>query len=221
MSPNGHCHVIYASQSYKSSYGTTYLVNLCGPPCFGHFLSAADHPSGNRCMTLPRAVTLLTLLHLAPAGGSPQEVLHIVERAAARKRHSSQVVKPALNALKILTKCCCRVPSCTACSIRASLASYLAALGPQSAQHRDILSSRMMLSSPNDGASPSLLAVRARRAIFGDRHHCCRLLQVGLLPPEVAKVEAVKLRNARCAHRKVPSHQVCSHLCRQMPSSTR
>ena len=44
---------------------------------------------------------------------------------------------------------------------------------------------------------------------------CCRLLQVGLLPPEVAKEEAVKLKNARCACGEGPYPCVCNYHCRQ------
>ena len=39
---------------------------------------------------------------------------------------------------------------------------------------------------------------------------CCRLLQVGLLPAEEAKLEAAKLKNARYAFRKGSRCHVCS-----------
>ena len=46
------------------------------------------------------SVTMLTSVCGASTGGSAQEVLHIIERAAAEQRNSSQVVSPAVKCAK-------------------------------------------------------------------------------------------------------------------------
>ncbi len=121
---------------------------------------------------------MLTLQCGALTGGPPQEVLHITEKAAARQRHSSQMVKPALYAPRLLAKNLLHSPQLH-CMQQSEHHSHsdLAALEPHSAQHRLILSSRVMLSSTYDGAFPSLLAVQARQAT-SDPNWLAILLQV-------------------------------------------